>query len=398
MKRFRSILRHIVLVFFLLLTHQIQAQTDSAALARMDAVDISLLSCQPRQYIYSLYGHTAIRITDHSTGTDYAVNYGLFSFEKPFFVLRFVFGLTDYEMGICSYEHFKIEYERAQCGVVQQVLDLSREDKLTILQAIDRNAQPENVVYRYNFFYDNCTTRARDIIINNVEEAVTFPSSTRAITYRQMVHQYTAQHPWARFGNDLLLGVGADRPTDARQQQFLPFNLKSDFDHTTLKGKDGAVRPLVKEKFWAISGSTAKPEPMLITPIWCAIALAIIILTTCLYDAKRKRVSWALDGILWLLTGLAGLILFAMVFSQHPTVRVNFQILMLNPLALGFLYPTLKALRHKKRSLWLTIWPICLVLFFIGAFWQTYADGMCILASSLLVRAIFINYIVRKEQ
>ena len=188
MKRFRSILRHIVLVFFLLLTHQIQAQTDSAALARMDAVDISLLSCQPRQYIYSLYGHTAIRITDHSTGTDYAVNYGLFSFEKPFFVLRFVFGLTDYEMGICSYEHFKIEYERAQCGVVQQVLDLSREDKLAILQAIDRNAQPENVVYRYNFFYDNCTTRARDIIINNVEEAVTFPSSTRAVTYRQMVH------------------------------------------------------------------------------------------------------------------------------------------------------------------------------------------------------------------
>lgn len=213
-----------------------------------------------------------------------------------------------------------------------------------------------------------------------------------------MVHQYTAQHPWARFGNDLLLGVGADRPTDARQQQFLPFNLKSDFDHTTLKGKDGAVRPLVKDKFWAISGSAAKPEPMLITPTWCAITLAIIILTTCLYDAKRKRVSWVLDGILWLLTGLAGLILFAMVFSQHPTVRVNFQILMLNPLALGFLYPTLKALRHKKHSLWLTIWPICLVLFFIGAFWQTYADGMCILASSLLVRAIFINYIVRKEQ
>ena len=398
MKRFRSNLRHIVLVFFLLLTHQIQAQTDSAALERMDAVDISLLSCQPRQYIYSLYGHTAIRITDHSTGTDYAVNYGLFSFEKPFFVLRFVFGLTDYEMGICDYSRFQTEYERAQCGVVQQVLNLSREDKLAILQAIDRNARPENVVYRYNFFYDNCTTRARDIIINNVEEAVTFPSATRAVTYRQMVHQYTAQHPWARFGNDLLLGVGADQPTDARQQQFLPFNLKSDFDQTTLKGKDGVVRPLVKDKFWAISASMARPEPALITPRWCAIILTIIVLAVCLYDAERKGVSWILDGTLWLLTGVAGLILFAMVFSQHPTVQVNFQILMLNPLALGFLYPTLKALRYKKRSLWLTIWPICLVLFFIGAFWQTYADGMCILASSLLVRALFINYIVRKEQ
>ena len=398
MKRFRSNLRHIVLVFFLLLTHQIQAQTDSAALERMDAVDISLLSCQPRQYIYSLYGHTAIRITDHSTGTDYAVNYGLFSFEKPFFVLRFVFGLTDYEMGICDYSRFQTEYERAQCGVVQQVLNLSREDKLAILEAIDRNARPENVVYRYNFFYDNCTTRARDIIINNVEEAVNYPSATRAVTYRQMVHQYTAQHPWARFGNDLLLGVGADQPTDARQQQFLPFNLKSDFDQATLKGKDGVVRPLVKDKFWAISASMARPEPALITPRWCAIILAIIILAVCLYDAKRKGVSWILDSTLWLLTGVAGLILFAMVFSQHPTVQVNFQILMLNPLALGFLYPTLKALRHKKRSLWLTIWPICLVLFFIGAFWQTYADGMCILASSLLVRALFINYIVRKEQ
>lgn len=371
---------------------------DNKPTQQADSIEISLLTCGPRQQVYSMYGHTAIRFLDKQSGRDLVVNYGMFSFDKPYFVLRFVFGLTDYEIGINTFEMFSWEYGSTGCGVRQQVLNLTAQEKMAIAQAIDRNYEPQNRVYRYNFFYDNCTTRARDIIINNVEEAVTFPPSSRAITYRQMVHQYTAQHPWARFGNDLLLGVGADRPTDARQQQFLPFNLKSDFDHTTLKGKDGAVRPLVKDKFWAISASAAKPESMLITPIWCAIALAIIILTTCLYDAKRKRVSWVLDGILWLLTGLAGLILFAMVFSQHPTVRENFQILMLNPLALGFLYPTLKALRHKKRSRWLTIWPICLVLFFIGAFWQTYADGMCILASSLLVRAIFINYIVRKEQ
>ena len=395
-KRFKRYLRYIVLAFFLLLTHQMRAQADSVLLAKMDSVEVSLLTCQPRQYIYSLYGHTAIRITDHAHGTDFAVNYGLFSFDKPFFILRFVFGLTDYEMGIIPYEPFRQEYEQERCGVRQQVLNLSRADKLAILQAIDANNLPENRVYRYNYFYDNCTTRARDIIINNINGQVRYAAKGETPSYRDMIHAYTEGHPWARFGNDLLLGVAADNPTDARQQQFLPFNLSDDWARASVTAPDRSTRPLVARTFWAITPQAQTPDDTWTpTPLMCAAVLALVILSVCARDAQRKRLSWGLDIVLMALCGLAGLILLAMVFSQHPTVRVNLQILLLNPLALFMLYPTAKALRHQRRCLWLTVGPICLVLFFIGTFWQTYAEGMCILALSLLVRAILVNYIVR---
>lgn len=157
-KRFRSLLRYIAPIIFLLLTYcnSMSAQQDSSLLQKMDSVEISLLTCQPRQSVYSLYGHTAIRIQNHCSdagmGADLAVNYGMFSFSKPYFVLRFVFGLTDYEIGIETFQEFCPEYERVGCGVLQQQLNLNREEKLALLQAIDENYRPENRVYRYNYF------------------------------------------------------------------------------------------------------------------------------------------------------------------------------------------------------------------------------------------------------
>lgn len=362
----------------------------------MDAVDISLLSCQPRQYIYSLYGHTAIRITDHSTGTDYAVNYGLFSFEKPFFVLRFVFGLTDYEMGICSYEHFKIEYERAQCGVVQQVLDLSREDKLAILQAIDRNAQPENVVYRYNFFYDNCTTRARDIIVNNLSGKVVYEASAQYPSFRELIHLYNEEHRWARFGNDLLLGVKADRKTTFEQQQFLPERLSDNFEHAVIVNTDGTKRKLVSRSFWVLEPAAkdinAEQASLnafdILSPMVCLGAFALLTLVVAAIERRRKRLVWAFDAVAMLLTGACGLILFAMIFSQHPTVSLNLQILLLNPLNLFMLYSVAKAARRNHIHWWIKTWSAMIILLLLGSFLQSYAEGVTIVALSLLLRNI----------
>ncbi|WP_423809215.1 DUF4105 domain-containing protein, partial [Prevotella pectinovora] len=71
-----------------------------------DSIRVSLLTCSPHDEIYSLYGHTAIRYEDKASKTDIVVNYGMFSFKKPFFVARFVLGLTDYEMGIQDFNDF----------------------------------------------------------------------------------------------------------------------------------------------------------------------------------------------------------------------------------------------------------------------------------------------------
>lgn len=382
------------------------AAQDSTILQRMDSVEISLLTCQPRQSVYSLYGHTAIRVEDHSTGADWAVNYGLFSFSKPFFVLRFVFGLTDYEMGIERFSDFRTEYERDGCGVWQQVISLSREDKLAVMEAIDENFRPENRVYRYNYFYDNCTTRARDIIIRSMKGDVTYGSAAAATgcsdgrcTFRSLTHGYNADHRWARFGNDLLLGVTADMQLKDGQEQFLPWILSKELDGATVRQTDGSRRRLVTRSFWAIEPGVQTVEGGFpLEPRDCMAAIAALTLLFCIYDIKRRKISWGYDLTLLLATGTAGLILLAMVFSQHPTVSLNLQILLLNPLALLLAHPTIRCLRKTGKKRWLTIWPTFACLFLIGAAVQQYAEGMLLLASSLLIRSISVAFILGKRE
>lgn len=355
-----------------------------------DSIRISLLTCMPRPYVYSLYGHTAIRYENLTQGIDIAINYGIFSFSKPYFVLRFAFGLTDYEMGIEYFEDFKVQYERSGCGVIQQTLNLTDKEKASIAKAIDKNYLPENRVYRYNYFYDNCTTRARDIILDNINGKVVFENEANPYpSFRELIHQYNERHRWARFGNDLLLGVKADCPTTFGEQQFLPKNLSKDINHAVIYDKDGSKRKFVESETWVLpatsdSGSDSFPVP----PIVCLGVLAALIVGITTIEALRKANYWLTDTIMMSITGTCGLILFAMIFSQHPTVSLNLQILLLNPLNLVFLWSTSKKIKKGQPCKWQKAWTVLIILFLLGGIMQSYAEGIYFVALSLLYRNI----------
>lgn len=344
----------------------------------------------PRPYVYSLYGHTAIRYENLTQGIDIAINYGIFSYSKPYFVLRFVFGLTDYEMGIEYFEDFKAQYERSGCGVIQQTLNLTDKEKAAIAKAIDKNYLPENRVYRYNYFYDNCTTRARDIILDNINGKVVFENEANPYpSFRELIHQYNERHRWARFGNDLLLGVKADCPTTFGEQQFLPKNLSKDISHAVIYDKDGSKRKFVESETWVLpatsdSGSDSFP----VSPIVCLGVLAALVVAITTIEAMRKANYWLTDTIMMFLTGACGLILFAMIFSQHPTVSLNLQILLLNPLNLVFLWSTSKKIKKGQPCKWQKAWTVLIILFLLGGIIQSYAEGIYFVALSLLYRNI----------
>ncbi len=400
-KRFISLLRCLSLIICLLPANNISAQHYVESDLNMDSVEISLLTCRPRQNVYSLYGHTAIRIQDKQNHLDMAVNYGMFSFDKPFFILRFVFGLTDYSMDIEDFEAFRIYYATRGAGVKQQTLNLTKEEKRAIIDAIIKNYEPQNRVYRYSYFYDNCTTRARDILLDNIKGTIRYQTRNKnSESYREMIHDYNEQQRWARFGNDLLLGIKADLPTNHEQQQFLPDNLRKDFDNAVVIDKNGQKRALVSNSSWVVlPGTQAEWSGFPLSPTTCAIIFFVIVVAVSIYERCETKMFWGMDIFLMLLTGLCGLILLAMVFSQHPTVRVNFQILLLNPISLIFLYPTVKCLRRNIIHRWLMAWMILIVLFLIGGFFQSYAEGMTIVALSLLIRYILkFDQIVRTRK
>lgn len=378
-------------ILCLLTAIMLMSQTAAADNGKQaDSIRISLLTCMPRPYVYSLYGHTAIRYENLTQGIDIAINYGIFSFSKPYFVLRFVFGLTDYEMGIEYFEDFKVQYERSGCGVIQQTLNLTDKEKTAIAKAIDKNYLPENRVYRYNYFYDNCTTRARDIILDNINGKVVFENEANPYpSFRELIHQYNERHRWARFGNDLLLGVKADRPTTFGEQQFLPKNLSKDISHAVIYDKDGSKRKFVESETWVLpvtsdSGSDSFP----VSPIVCLGVLAALVVAITTIEAMRKANYWLTDTIMMFLTGACGLILFAMIFSQHPTVSLNLQILLLNPLNLVFLWSASKKIKNGQPCKWQKAWTVLIILFLLGGIMQSYAEGIYFVALSLLYRNI----------
>ena len=352
--------------------------------AVLDSIDISLVTCTPHEEVYSLYGHTAIRLNDHRhDGQDLAFNYGIFNQQQSFFALRFMFGLTDYELGIAPFDRFCDYYRRWGSRVSEQVINLTSVEKQRLLNALFVNARPENRVYRYNILYNNCSTRARDIIIGVVEGRVSYaPHDDYAPSFRQMIHEKTAGHPWAAFGNDMLLGVRADMTTGQEEQQFLPDHLEYDFQHATIH-RGAEVVPLVSARHEIVpAGLQPVERGFPLSPTACAVVLLVLSLAIFACEWARRRTFKYWDALLMLLTGLAGCIILLMFFSQHPTTSTNLLILLLNPLPLLFIPAVIK--RRKTRYWQLLL--LLVILFFIGGLWQHYAEGMEILALCLLTR------------
>ena len=397
MKLFISFLRYIFVVLLLMPVCS-YAKAQDTSYIDMDSVQISLLTCQPHEEVYSLYGHTAIRYYDKTRNMDLAINYGMFSFKKPFFILRFVFGLTDYEMGIEPFDAFCAQYAGYGSGVYEQVLHLTREEKSRIANAINENYKPENRVYRYNYFYDNCTTRARDMLLNHLTRRLDVRiKDLKWESYRDLVHQCCRRTPWVKFGNDMLLGLQADFPIDYKQKQFLPENLKEDFEHIFLKTGKGKTEKLVSHSGWVVlPGVQTEMADFPLSPIACMLLLAgIIVLVTLLEGIRKTRFRWV-DAAILLVCGLVGIILFAMIFSQHPTVRLNLQILLFCPFTLLYIYSSVKKSREKQFYKGMKVWCALLILFLIGGLFQHYAEGIRFLALSLLLRYTYFIYRNRK--
>lgn len=360
-----------------------------------DSVEISLLTCSPGKEVWAQYGHTAIRYNDRINGNDLAVNYGLFSQDQPNFILRFIFGLTDYRVGIQPMALFMAQYAYEERGVVEQVLDLTDDEKFAIYQALETNLRPENVVYRYNFFYDNCTTRAQHVLLDSLNGGIVsdWNKGHKMPTYREMIHEWNKDYQWAQFGEDLLIGLKADMALEKEEQQlFLPDNLRKYIDAARRNG-----RALVKETNVLIETPAMVPEKGFpLSPHQVASIFAFISAIILAYEWKTRKLLWGWDLFLMLVSGIIGLVLFAMIFSEHPCVSLNMIIFFFNPLPLLFLYRAIRKERKRERDWWWLLWGVLIVIGIGGAFFQRIPIPVLIVALSLLLNCITHHTIQQK--
>lgn len=385
----------------------IQAQTmvqkQTVPPATEDSIRFSLLTCGAGEEIYSLFGHTAIRYENFTRGIDAVFNYGIFSFNTPNFILRFTLGETDYQLGVTSYKQFAYEYTWTGRDVWQQTLNLNAEEKKKLLALLEENYLPQNRIYRYNFFYDNCATRPRDQIERAVQGTLEYAddmtSFQTGISFRDIVHQYTIGHSWARFGIDLCLGSQADKDITRRQMMFAPFYLKDFLAKAQLKNAQGMERPLVSSEDHIIQSPQQTSTEETPSPLQTAFLLFTIVTIVTAYGIYRRKSLWLLDLLLFLAAGVAGCILaFLASFSQHPAVSPNYLLFLFHPLHLLCLPWMIKRVRKKEKSIYM--WANITVLTFFILLWgiipQEFNLAVLPLALSLWIRSasnLYLTYI-----
>ena len=357
----------------------------------------SLLSCSPGDEAYSLFGHTALRYCDEARQVDVVYNYGYFSFDAPNFVWRFILGQTDYLVASVPYRIFIQEYVERGSSVVEQVLGLNPLQVERLRRALEVNCLPANRVYRYNYFYKNCTTMARDMLVNALGDgySLVYGNEPRQMTLRQALASYTHTHPWYSFGIDLLMGSDVDKATTREELQFAPLNLMDDLANADIVDAGGNVIPAVNATAVLVHENKPVPARNNLTPFNVALLLLLLTFVAMLCELRSKRSFWGLDVMLMLLQGLSGaLLLFMGLCSEHPAVDANYTILILNPLALLLLpFMLYRILKHRSLAVaWVQV--AFVVLFFLSGIigLQHYPAPLYFFAVAILVRSLFHIY------
>jgi hypothetical protein len=387
-------------VFTLFILMLIASFVPLRAVNGADGAVVSLLTCSPGEEVYAFFGHTALRYQNRAKGLDVVFNYGVFDFQTPNFVGKFVLGETDYMLGATDFPYFIQEYAMRGSRVTEHRLALDSVQVEHLFGLLRDNYRPANRVYRYNYFYNNCTTKARDIVESAVapDATIVYPSVEKNESFRDAVHRFTAVSPWYSFGIDLLLGAEADAPQDARRLQFIPSVLMGDFESATIVRGDSARR-LVEAVEVLVEEDRLPVAISFFTPNLCFALLLLLVVLVTYSGYRRGRIYWAVDVVLLLVQGVAGvLIAFMVMFSVHPTVGSNMLIMLLNPMPLLLLPLLLYAVIRRRRPyvMWLQSATVLLFLAMAPFVPQYFPLPVYLFAAALLVRSLYLTFYIRK--
>lgn len=361
---------------------------------------IGVITCAPFQgELYSAFGHSAIRVYDPINRIDYAYNYGTFDFNQPNFYLNFTRGNLLYKLSVQSYPNFRYYYLYYNRWVHEQIIDLNQEQKQILFDYLQQNAQPENQEYLYDYFYNNCATKIRDVFIEAFGDKIKFDNSyiTTDYTIRDLTELYLQEQPWGDLGIDVCLGLPMDKKATPYDYMFLPDYIESSFNHASIITENG-TKPLVKETIiseppGAPMNFDSAPHPWVVFGVLLLIVIIISIL-----DFKKKKSSKWFDVTLLFVTGAIGCLLFILwVATDHKAAANNFNLLWAFPtnlIAAFLLFGKQKVILKKYFGL---MSGITLILLITWAFLPQQLNVFLIPVVMALAFRYGLNYYLREK-
>jgi hypothetical protein len=282
----------------------------------------------PGEELYSTFGHSAIRITDSVSKSDIVYNYGTFNFDEPGFYMKFIRGKLTFYLSTDDFESFKYSYQQENRGITEQVLNLTCTEKYNMAMLLQANMMRENRFYKYDFTFDNCTTRLRDLLEKCSDSAVQFGQVLHSKkTFRDLIYEYLDYNDkqWSKLGIDILLGSKTDATMTPREVMFLPDYLMKTFDSSYIN-----LRPLVidKQSLFKIDHSANKKDNLTHPFFIFLCAFVLIAFLSFSKNSYIQKFLFAFDGFLFFITGLLGMLLIFMWFgTDHIMCRNNYNLL-----------------------------------------------------------------------
>ncbi len=301
--------------------------------------EISIVTLGPWQgELYSAFGHSGIRVYDPQKSIDAFFNYGAFSFDQPNFYLNFARGHLNYKLDVDPYVPWRDYYMSHNRFVHEQILNLNATQTQKVFDYLYWNAQPENQYYLYDYFYNNCATKLRDVLKETLKDDVVFDSTFIKTDYtiRQLTDLYLKYQPWGDLGIDICLGLPMDKHASPYEYMFLPDYIEQSFDHATIRN-DSTIVPLVKTKI-PVYEATPEDHPLSLFHPWVVFGLFLLITIAITWrDIKNARSSKWFDTVIFGIVGAVGLLLFLLwTVTDHRAAARNLNILWAMPLHLVF--------------------------------------------------------------
>jgi len=333
-----------------------------------DSSRISLITATAGDELYSTFGHSGIRIYDSSLGIDVVFNYGTFDFNTPNFYLKFTRGKLNYMLSVEDFGSFIESLSSEKRIATEQVFNFNQAQKQKLFDLLIENYRPENRFYKYDFFYDNCATRIRDIVSKTLDNKIIIKENNivSKLKFRELIKPCFANMPWSRFGTDILLGLPTDKVAGQQNAMFLPDKMFDAYANATIDGKF----PLISETKVLNPGiKQALTPPMFFNPLLFGYLLLLISILSLL----NKTTNAIFDYSFFSLVGFLGVLILILWFaSDHIATRENLNILWAIPTHMVFVF------FRNKRS-WLVrgyFFLTAIISFLVLILWKLLPQGL----------------------
>jgi len=338
--------RIVIIALFLLFSYVSKGLSQTGS-----GTEVYLLTCGPGTETYSIYGHSALRVVTPEKNFDTIYNWGVFDFDAPNFTWNFAKGRLDYWLKAESTGRFLAYYNYEKRWVVQQKVNLDSAETATLNSLISENLKPENASYKYDFFYDDCSTRIRDLIEKALGDKLQYPPLEKddMPTFRDLTDKYQSPYPWLKFGIDLIMGSPGEKKADFRDMMFLPLDLKDGLSKASVS-RNGAILPLLDNPFVILDFPSPEIKKRFLTSPIAVMAILMLAVIFFTLTVKNKTTIRRVDILLFSIFSLLSvLIIFFNYFTDHVQMQKNLNLIWLNPLIIICLAVLIL---NRKGTIW----------------------------------------------